>query len=141
MRGTLRTFDSKVRARLKDAIARMAESTCAGMKARAEVEIIEGMPPLVHDPAIVDLIAEAARKTIGAENIVSLPFPSTGSDDFSVYLDYCPGVRFRIGTADCGRPETMLGNHNPRTVFDERAILAGTAVCCQFVMDFLAPPL
>ena len=51
----------------------------------------DGMPPLVNDDTVVDLVAAAAEKTIGADRIFTFDSPSLGSEDFScLFPEYAP---------------------------------------------------
>lgn len=134
--GTLRTFSHESRSRIKEAIRRTCEFHCKSMRTTADVVIEDGIPPLIHDPAIVNKLAEAARETIGEENIIWLPQPNSSSDDFSVYLEKCPGVRYRVGTRT-DDPATAAGAHNPGVVFDESALRTAALVTCQYIRNVL----
>ena len=134
--GTLRTFDHEVRDQLKEAVRRTCQMHCQSMRATVDVEIEDGIPPLIHDASIVDGLEQAAIKTIGVQNIIYLAQPNSSSDDFSVYLNHCPGVRYQVGirTDD---PATQKDAHNPGVVFDEGALKTAALVTCQYIMDTL----
>ena len=108
------------------------------MRAEAVVEFTgRGVPPLVNTPEVVEQIMESAAKVIGPEHVLLGDQPSPGSEDFSWYLDYCPGAQFRIGTRN-DDPRTAMGLHNPATMFDEQGIEVGAKVLCQFALDYLS---
>lgn len=134
--GTLRTFSHEVRAQIKEAIVRMCKYQAQSMRTTVDVVIESGIPPLIHDPGIVDGLERAAKKTIGKDRVIHLPQPNSSSDDFSVYLDYCPGVRYRVGT-HTDDPATRAGAHNSGVVFDESAIKTAAFVTCQYILDTL----
>ena len=83
-------------------------------------------------------MVKAAGETIGAENVKPIPYPSTGSDDFSwMFPKLCPGAQFRLGTGNNEDSNTRWGLHNPKNVFDEKALATGVKVLVQFTRDYL----
>ncbi|MCI8453075.1 MAG: amidohydrolase [Lachnospiraceae bacterium] len=134
--GSLRSFTPEVRKTMLEAIERTCRLHCESMRTRAELKILSGTAPLVHDEKMVDEIAEAARETIGEEKIIPLKYPRSGSDDFAEYLSFIPGVRFRVGSATV-EPETKVGAHNPKIIFDEEALRIATVVTCRYIFNSL----
>lgn len=135
MTGTLRTFGEESRRRIWDAIRRVSKGSCEAMRAQVEVRINEGAPALINSGEVIDRIAAAAAKTIGSENVVWYENASPGSDDFSRFLAFCPGAQFRVGTGN-NLPESRIGLHNPRNIFDEKSIEVAAAVMAQYALDF-----
>ena len=124
---------------MHEEINRIVEHGAAAFRGKGEVKWADGMPPLVNDPAVIDGIARAAAETIGKENIRQIPYPSTGSDDFSwMFPKLCPGCQFRLGTGNPEEPNSRLGLHNPKNIFDEKALPTGVKVLTQFTRDYLA---
>lgn len=132
--GTLRTFREAHRQQMLDSIKRIAKHCCEAMRAKAEVKVICGIPVLVNDSGIVDDLALAAKETIGLEHVFYPERPSPGSDDFAVFLKKMPGVQFLIGTAN-ENPDSRIGLHNPKNLFDEAGIYTGAVVMSQFVLN------
>lgn len=139
MGGTLRSLDPDCRKNMKDAITRIATCCAEGMRGSADVIWESGVPPLVNDGDVVDGIIAAATKIIGEENVVMLPNPSLGSEDFSVlFPEYGPGAQFSVGTGIPGNPDSKIGLHNSKNVFNEESIDVGASVIIQYVRDFLS---
>ena len=136
LEGTLRALDPQKREQMLNSIRRIAHSCCEAMRAQAEVTVVEGMPPLVNDLAVIDLVKRAAVRTLGEENVEELKNASPGSDDFAFYLERVPGALFRIGTGS-DDPATHIGLHNGKNRFDERCIPVGAAVLAEFVVENL----
>lgn len=136
MEGTVRTFAVDVRDTVEKRIRTVAECGAAAMGASCEIEYDRGHSAVVCDPAVVDLIEDAANKVIGSENVVHLETPSMGSEDFADYLEIIPGAMFRIGTMN-EDPKTQRPLHNSGIIFDERSIAAGASVLCQTAMEYL----
>lgn len=137
--GTLRSLEPGSRKLMHEEINRIVEHGAAAFRGKGEVKWADGMPPLVNDSAVIDGIAKAAAETIGKENIRQIPYPSTGSDDFSwMFPKLCPGCQFRLGTGNPEEPNSRLGLHNPKNIFDEKALPTGVKVLTQFTRDYLA---
>lgn len=135
MTGTLRTFSEESRHRIWDAIHRVSKGCCEAMRAEAEVHVEAGVPALINSGEVIDGIVAAAEKTIGADKVIRFENPSPGSDDFSRFLDFCPGAQFRVGTGN-DLPESRIGLHSAKNIFDEGAIGVAAAVMAQYALDF-----
>lgn len=137
MTGNLRSFYPDSRTKNLSMMQQIIEKVSEAMGAEGTLEQ-EGMslPPLINDNAVVDELILAATQSIGEENIVDLELPSPGSDDFSCYLEHCPGAQFFIGTAN-DNEQSRLGLHNSKVIFDERGIDTGVAVLVQYVWNVL----
>lgn len=138
MSGTLRSLNQNSRMKMKAAMERIVSGCAASMRGKGEICWEDGLPPLVNDETVIDWTAEAAKKTIGAENIVTIQNPSLGSEDFScLFPKYAPGAQFRLGSGNHENPDSRHGIHSPKNIFDEKCIPTGAAVLVQFVRDFL----
>ena len=137
MQGTLRTLTPELRESMKQSVERIVTLGAETLRGKGEITWGDGMPPLVNDDTVVDLVAAAAEKTIGADRIFTFDSPSLGSEDFScLFPEYAPGAQFRLGSGNSD-PNTRHGIHNSKNTFDEDCIAAGTAVLVQFVRDYL----
>lgn len=136
--GTLRSLSPEYRQKMKEAIARIVKSCAEGMRGQAEITWEAGLPPLVNDEGVIDGLCAAAEKTIGADHIVMSGDLSLGSEDFSVFFpEYAPGAQFRLGSGNAD-PDSRLGLHNSKNVFDDSCIRTGAEVLIQYVRDFLS---
>ena len=138
MSGTLRSLNPESRRAMQDAIDRIVQSCCEAMRGHGEVMWEKGMPPLVNNDEVIDLIAAAADKALGEGHWLAGSNPSLGSEDFSyLFPEYAPGAQFRLGTGNAANPNTLHGIHNSKNEFDEESIPTGAAVLIQFTRDFL----
>lgn len=71
MTGTLRYFDNDLIGRLETSIRRIAEHTAEAYRAKAEVEIIPGLPAVVNDKNLSQLSETVAKELFGTAAIVS----------------------------------------------------------------------
>lgn len=136
LEGTVRTVDPEIQALVEQRIRDISAHCAAAMGAQCEVEYHRGMPPLVCDPQVVDLLDAAASQQLGKEQVRYLEQPSMGSEDFARYLQQIPGAMFRIGTAT-DAPASHLPLHNAGILFDEQGIPTGASVMCQLALDYL----
>ena len=135
--GTLRSLYPDSRKHNKEAIIRITEGVCSAMRAEGTVIFEDpGIPPVINDPETTQAILAAAEKVLGKGHGIITEFPSMGSDDFSVFLEYSRGVQFFVGSAN-NDPATKIGLHCGDNVFDESALSVGVSVLTQYVLDAL----
>jgi len=94
--GTFRTMDEDWRARAKQLITDIAQSTAKGMGAECEVIIKHGYPFLINDNEFTDLAKQNAIDFLGAENIVNMDLRMT-TEDFAFYSQKYPATFYRFG--------------------------------------------
>jgi amidohydrolase len=135
IQGTLRTFDAEIRARLLSRIAQVAEGISSAMRGSSQFQHNSGTPPVINDPAIAELVDEAASSVLGKEAIVSLE-PQMVAEDFAYFLEERPGCFFILGGAPDGPP---VVHHTPEFRIDERCLPIGYQVMCAAVLRLLQP--
>ena len=96
--GTLRCLDAETWASAPMLVRQLADTIVAPYGASAEVTYLRGVPPVDNEAGCAEVIAEAARCTIGPAAVVSTP-QSLGGEDFAWYLEHIPGALGRLGTA------------------------------------------
>jgi metal-dependent amidase/aminoacylase/carboxypeptidase family protein len=135
LEGTVRTLNKETRKRVHESLVRIATHTAEGLSATAQVEYVTGVPPLVNDDFLNDLVSAATVELLGEDNLLEVPVASMGSEDFAEYMEFIPGAAIRIGTYD-ERPESKGALHNSKTVFSEKAIMAGAVMLTGTVFKF-----
>ncbi|MDQ6710963.1 MAG: M20 family metallopeptidase [Candidatus Dormibacteraeota bacterium] len=124
IQGTLRTFDNGLRQRLLGRIAELASGIATAMRGSCSFRQDSGTPPTVNDPAVAELVAEAARGVLGAAAVV--PFePLMVGEDFAYFLKARPGCFFLLGGAPKGPP---VVHHTAEFGVDERCLAIGLRV-------------
>lgn len=101
MEGTMRTFDETWRARIKELIREAAAEVDHRFGTKTEVDISDGYPCVVNDPALTRTIAASSEALFGAEAVVALGMRPT-SDDFGFYSLRYPSVYYRLGVGGDG---------------------------------------
>lgn len=124
--GTLRCLDAETWASAPMLVRQLADTIVAPYGASAEVTYLRGVPPVDNEAGCAEVIAEAARCTIGPAAVVSTP-QSLGGEDFAWYLEHIPGALGRLGTAS--RRHRHRGDlHQGSFDVDETAIELGARV-------------
>jgi len=122
--GTFRMLTRDVGERIREAITRIAKSTAAAFRARAEVELTEdSYIPLANDPGATAAARRILAETLGAEAVVDIAKPSMGAEDFAYYLEKAPGAMMMLGVARRGQRNHPL--HSPYFDFDDDALRTG----------------
>ena len=129
VRGTLRAMDQRAWSQAPDVILELVDAIAATYCAKTELEYVRGVPPVVNDEHVVELMREAAHRVMagpggaGGEGIVPVE-QSMGGEDFSWYLQHVPGAMARLGVRTPGDP-TPRDLHQPTFHADEAAIAVG----------------
>ncbi|WP_051242536.1 amidohydrolase [Azohydromonas australica] len=121
LRGTLRSYDPAVRAKMREGIQRTATATAAMSGApEPDVKLVPSGDATINDTALVER-AEASLKAAFGAKVKRLP-PITASEDFAEYgAAGVPSMFFLVGVYDPkdveaarqpqGKP--LPGNHSP----------------------------
>ncbi len=126
--GTIRTISEATRLAVQANIRQVAIGIGAAHGAQVEVEIEPGYPVTVNDPVFTDLVLSAAREVLGEDDVIEVPAPIMGAEDFSYVLQQVPGTIAFVGARPAGEdPATAPMNHSNRVVFDESAMAVGVA--------------
>lgn len=123
MAGTVRSLHPETHENLPQWLEHIIASICQTYGARYELKYQRGVPSVQNDPGMTQLLEAAAREAWGDEHVQTIPEPSLGAEDFSLYLEQAPGSMFRLGVGFADRPNYPL--HHPRFEVDEAAIITG----------------
>ncbi len=134
--GILRTMGGEARERVKADFRAIVSGVAAGMGVEADIEIFESYPGCRNEPGMTELIRRAAGKILGSQNVLELPEPSLGTDDFGYFADAVPGCYYYIGVGNAEKGFTYP-NHNPHFGADPEALPLAAAIEAQAAIDFL----
>lgn len=123
LEGTLRYFDPDVRKRLRAGL-RAALSIADALGGGHELDLLEGYPPTLNDPAMTRLAMDAAAELLGDDGVWEAE-AMMGTEDFAILLEHAPGALLWLGAAPSDRPREL---HRPDMNLDESVLPIGAAV-------------
>ena len=127
--GTMRTFDEKLRSRVKDMIAHMAEEVEYKYDVEVDVDIRQGYPCVEND---AQLTYEAMLLADSHGFVVKDLEPRNTAEDFGYYTQLYPSLFYRLGVGrNSGR------SHTASFLPDERALAVGEEFMYQLALNIL----
>ena len=108
--GTVRCLDLEVHAQLPGWIEDTVHALCRGHGGEARVHYRCISPPVHNDPALTQLVADAAVALLGRSRVQWLEQPSLGAEDFAQLLADTRGTMFRLGVAGPGGCSPLHSN-------------------------------
>ncbi|WP_299595152.1 M20 family metallopeptidase [uncultured Microbulbifer sp.] len=136
LNGTIRNFDMDNRQEIFKRLKITAENIAESSGASAEVEILEGYPVTVNNPALTEAAIPALKAAAGDNKVMVIP-KITGAEDFSFFANEIPGFYYFLGVTPKGTdPATAASNHSPRFYVDESALAIGTKAITQLTLDY-----
>ncbi len=129
--GTIRTLSDSRREIAGDQLRRVAEGVAASRGLEVEVRVIHGYPPTVNHEVPMRTALDAAR-AVGLD-VLELPSPVMGAEDFSYILQNVPGALVFLGAEiEGGGPL-----HSDKMKLDEGALPLGAALHVAAAFAFL----
>jgi amidohydrolase len=136
LRGTVRTFDPKLRERMAQRVEEVAVGVARAMRAECTCTYTWGYPAVVNEAAMTALVASVACDLVGADRVVERE-QSMGGEDFAYFLEQRPGCFFNVGTRNEERG-LVWAHHHPRFDIDEAALPLGIEMMVGVVERYLA---
>ncbi len=134
--GTIRTFDHTATERVLERLHEVVQGTATTFGVDIELEIEDGFPVLINDPACAEVVARVGEQVLGPGSVSSRDLPMAGGEDFAYYAQDRPSAFFFIGA---GRPgEDTPGCHHPDFDFDDDLIPVGIELFLRIVADRLS---
>jgi hippurate hydrolase len=127
LKGTIRSFDTKVRDLVHARFAEIVNGVAAMHGARAVIDIRQGSTATVNHDEQTLLAAEAAAGIVGETLVDQAVVPCTASEDFGLMLEARPGAFIFIGNGD------SAGLHHPKYDFDDASLPIGASYWARLV--------
>ncbi|MCF3136605.1 amidohydrolase [Streptomyces olivochromogenes] len=121
--GTVRCLDIEAWRQAPDIVHAAIDEVATMHRAKSEITYVRGVPPVVNDPVVTELLRDAMVARRGADSIETTE-QSLGGEDFSWYLEHVPGALARLGVRVPGE-RTARDLHQGDFDADERAIRVG----------------
>jgi amidohydrolase len=141
--GTVRCLDLPSWREAPDLVHAAIDEIATLHRAKSQINYIRGVPPVVNDPVVTELLREAQTVRRGAYAVEDTE-QSLGGEDFSWYLEQVPGAMARLGVRTPG-DKVKRDLHRGDFDVDERAIQVGVelftaAALLEGAPDTVSPP-
>ena len=136
LRGTIRSFDERMRDDIHERVTTLAEAIARGNRAACRVCVQKNYPVTVNDPALTEAMLPTLARVAGPglEQVDKV----TGAEDFSFFQREVPGLFVFLGVTPPGQDaRTAAPNHSPLFQADEAALLLGVRVLAHLACDWL----
>ena len=144
MGGTIRTYDEKTRAYLKERMTAIAENVAEAFRATAEVNFGSGCPTLVNDKALSETVTGYLKDLLGANRAFTTaelsggkPARGGGSEDFAYVSHEVPSLMLALAAGEPSKGY-LYPQHHPKVKFDESVLSTGAAVFVDCALRYLS---
>jgi amidohydrolase len=137
MTGTIRSFESKVRALVLGRFEEIVHGVAGAFDCHAELDIQRLGPATINHAGTSAIVQSVARRLFPEGDVDSSNFVTMGSEDFSFVLEKVPGCFFFIGSANKEK-SLDAAHHHPKFDFDEGILPHAAALMSAAVLDILS---
>jgi hippurate hydrolase len=134
--GTIRAHSEAAREKAHEGVHRVPEFVARAHGIEAEVKLVPGYPVTVNDGEFDGFVRGVAGELLGAKNVVALPAPFMGAEDFSFVLQKVTGSMAILGMRPPGK-ETPAPCHSNRMRIDEAGMAHGAALHAAVALRYL----
>ena len=136
LKGSVRTMAPAVSQAIEAAVRRILEGIKTGMRVDYELDWKKVAPSLRNDRKVLEKYLDAAKAVLGEGNVIQLPEPSMGSEDFAWFAEKVPAGHLRIGSKIDGLDTAI---HRANYDCNELAIPIGVKVVARAALDLAKP--
>lgn len=143
MGGTIRTYDEKTRAYLKERMTAIAKNVAEAFRASAEVSFGSGCPTLVNDKDLSEKVTGYLKDLLGANRAFTTaelndgkPARGGGSEDFAYVSHEVPSLMLALAAGEPSKGY-VYPQHHPKVKFDESVLSTGAAVFVDCALQYL----
>ncbi|MFO1303941.1 MAG: M20 family metallopeptidase [Burkholderiales bacterium] len=134
LQASVRTLEAETADKVQDAVRRILAGLKTGMRIDYDLTWTKLTPVLRnHKPTMARVLA-VAREMLGPQNVIEMPAPSMGSEDYAWFAEQIPSAHLRIGSKIEGH-ETAI--HRTDYRLNEDAIPLATKLMTRAVVDLL----
>jgi amidohydrolase len=138
LEATVRTFSAANQRKVRAEAERLCRDLAAAHGVEVDLRYETEYPVTVNDEAEAGFVADTVREVFGPDRFAPMPFPITGSEDFSRVLDEVPGSYVFLGACRTDDPERAPGNHSPLADFDDAVLTDGVTLLCELALRRMA---
>lgn len=133
IKGTVRTFSKETAGKIFERIEAIARGVTSAAGGSFELRINQGYPAVINPPTLAAYAKKIAAEVAGAQNVVDLKEPIMAGEDFGFYQEKIPGVFLFLGTGS-KEADSCYPWHHPKYNTDERAMITGAGLLCNFAL-------
>jgi amidohydrolase len=134
LQASVRTLEAETADRVQAAVRRILDGLKTGMRIDYDLDWTKLTPVLRNHKPTMARVLDVARSTLGAQNVIEMPAPSMGSEDYAWFAEQIPSAHLRIGSKIEGH-ETAI--HRTDYRLNEDAIPLATRLMARAVTEFL----
>jgi amidohydrolase len=135
LKGTVRTFNDRVRRQIQKDIETIVEHTCSMYEATSHIEYTNSYPTVVNHKSEVNRFFETASSLFGEDSVEVSPL-IMAAEDFSYYLREVPGCFIFVG-ARSNPDEDPIPHHHPLFDIDESAMKQAAELLIQMTLEYM----
>jgi amidohydrolase len=98
LNASVRTLEADTADKIHAAVRRILEGLKTGLRLDYELKWTKLVPVLRNDKPTLERVLGVARDVLGPENVVEMPSPTMGSEDFAWFAERVPAAHLRIGS-------------------------------------------
>lgn len=132
--GTIRCQSEKNRKFILENVDKILKGICLYSGASYELDILNGLPVLVNDDNVMDIVKNVAINIVGEKNVIEAKKSSMGAEDFAYFAQKIPSAYVWIGARNDKKGFVNL-MHNPKFDFDEDALTVGVKMFCSLALQ------
>jgi len=134
--GSTRTFDRKTREELPSTLEQIVKGICESAGAMYEFQFTRGYASVTNDQVLTDNGRQLIQRTFGKPAVLEID-PLMPGEDFSAFLDFCPGFFVELGARN-EKEGCIVPHHNSKYLMDEAALRYGAEYLYELVQDRLS---
>ncbi|OMQ20790.1 M20 aminoacylase family protein [Serratia oryzae] len=134
---SVRALDPAIRDVLEERITTLVKAQAAAFGATVSIDYVRSYPVLVNNPEMTQFAKQVALNMLGeqhSDQVIDIPEPLMGSEDFAFMLQQRPGSYLLLGN---GAGENSCMVHNPGYDFNDGIITRGIAYWSALTQAFL----
>lgn len=134
---SVRALDPTIRDVLEERITTLVKAQAAAFGATVSIDYVRSYPVLVNNPEMTQFAKQVALNMLGeqhSDQVIDIPEPLMGSEDFAFMLQQRPGSYLLLGN---GAGENSCMVHNPGYDFNDGIITRGIAYWSALTQAFL----
>ncbi|WP_461207468.1 M20 metallopeptidase family protein [Clostridium sp. DL1XJH146] len=135
--GSVRTLTNEMREWVPKKMEQIVKGITEAHGATYEFNYTPYYPPVINDVEMTNLVRESSIELLGEDNVVEIPKPTMGGEDFSYFAQKVPATFFQVGTYN-EEKNAIYSLHNPHFNIDEDILYKASAVMSIAAVNYLS---